>query len=659
MAHALLSLLLLLCTTDALAGRRTPMRICRANCGATIDACVAGGGAPKRCKRSVLRSCRRQGVAVCLPATTQHVAPSGIDDAICGTTDAPCRTIQWVVDRVPVGGAAEIKLAAGVYSDAATCPAGTTPNQAVACILNRRITLVGGFATTDWDTPDPDPSLTVIDGGDQARGVRVQRTGPAEAAASLVIEGVTIRNGRATGATSGTVDQTWAFGGGLLAEHAPVSLTRVVFRDNQAIGGNTSDPEGGRGAGGGIALNAASWSFDSAAATLEDVRFEGNQALGGTGVDKGGFALGGALFTYNASLDADGVVCVGNAATGGASSGNGVAAGERSDALGGAIAIEVGSVATLAHVQATGNVATGGSAPNGSGGGAYGGGVFAELATVTLRDALIEANTAQGGTGHNDDGRGSVATGGGLDAHQTTLTVERARIVGNLAQGGDGTVEGGPATGGGIALNFGAYPAGNVDTPFVLRNAVVADNAVGVGAGTLIGGGGGGASIQAATGTIEHATIAGNRLLDDRLLGAGVGLIAIPGWTTQAAITNTIIADHPDPAFNAGSWANAALWVAQGASAAVTRALFAGNAHDSNAGVSGGLNLPPGAITLTGALSAADAGFVAPGSPSHDYHLSPTSPARDQATSSTVVDDLDGEVRPAGGQSDIGADEIP
>ena len=41
----------------------------------------------------------------------------------------------------------------------------------------------------------------------------------------------------------------------------------------------------------------------------------------------------------------------------------------------------------------------------------------------------------------------------------------------------------------------------------------------------------------------------------------------------------------------------------------------------------------------------ADAGFVAPGSPDYDYHLSDTSPALDQATGSGETVDRDGTNR--------------
>jgi hypothetical protein len=50
----------------------------------------------------------------------------------------------------------------------------------------------------------------------------------------------------------------------------------------------------------------------------------------------------------------------------------------------------------------------------------------------------------------------------------------------------------------------------------------------------------------------------------------------------------------------------------------------------------------------------ADAGFAAPG----DYHLVPGSPAVDRAVGSSVAVDLEGNGRPAGAASDLGAYEL-
>ena len=58
-------------------------------------------------------------------------------------------------------------------------------------------------------------------------------------------------------------------------------------------------------------------------------------------------------------------------------------------------------------------------------------------------------------------------------------------------------------------------------------------------------------------------------------------------------------------------------------------------------------------------LTDSTADFVSPGPPDYDYHILPTSPAKDRATGSTTPEDIDGQTRPypTGGVSDIGADE--
>jgi hypothetical protein len=51
------------------------------------------------------------------------------------------------------------------------------------------------------------------------------------------------------------------------------------------------------------------------------------------------------------------------------------------------------------------------------------------------------------------------------------------------------------------------------------------------------------------------------------------------------------------------------------------------------------------------------ADFISPGAPDYDYHILGSSAARDQATGSTVIVDIDGESRTLFGEHDIGADE--
>jgi hypothetical protein len=618
---------------------------------------VDAGGRPRKCKRQVIRRCRQRGLGTCAPPGTRYVAPAGSDTAGCGTQASPCRNIQYVIDQlVPVGGSATIKAAAGTYDGLSSCPVGTAPNQAVACILNRQVTLLGGFVPPDWDNPNGDPASTVIDGKGLGRGVRVQRTNATAPSASLEMDGFTILNGLAQGMSQGDINQTYTFGGGMFSEDSTLTLRNVVFRANRAVGGTTNQSEGGRGSGGALAVSVYTPSASAPVASLQNVTFDGNQAHGGDGVDRGGYALGGALFTFGVALAGDTLVFQNNTAVAGSSNGSGTSGPETSDGLGGAVCVEMNSSADLRHVRATGNTATGGNAPNGEAGGAFGGGFFAELGTLTLTDAVVEQNLALGGDGRDPTGRGSLSEGGAIHTTRSALTLDRVVVVQNQARSGNGAMVGGAAGGGGVAVTFGS--GSGVDLPFTIRNSVIADNLVALGTGTLAGGGAGGLWIQGAVGTIEFTTIANNVLGDSHLFGGGIAVLDVSGWQTHATVRDSILANHTNPGVDPTSYGNAALYVAQNTTADVTTVLFANNLHDTNAGVSGGYNLPPGTVNMTGVLTAPDARFVAAGSPGEDYHLTVGSPAVDQATGTSVTVDLDGNARPSGAASDVGAYEL-
>jgi len=195
-----------------------------------------------------------------------------------------------------------------------------------------------------------------------------------------------------------------------------------------------------------------------------------------------------------------------------------------------------------------------------------------------------------------------------------------------------------------------------IEFPFTIRNTVIANNLATVTSDRLSGGGGGGLWIQGATGTVEHATIADNRLGRAHLLGGGVAMFPLTGLETRVAFINTIFANHTSPATDPAVDTNAALWVGHLATADVTAALFANNVHDTNADSEGGL--APGVFNFSTVLTALDAGFVSAGDPDDDYHLTAGSAAVDAAMPSSVSIDLDGNARPAGAAADLGAYEI-
>ena len=101
----------------------------------------------------------------------------------------------------------------------------------------------------------------------------------------------------------------------------------MVFRDNQALGGDTSSPYGGAAAGGGVALRACP------STTVENVVFESNRAEGGSGGDRGGFGIGGGMFTFETTLEAADLTFTNNRAVGGNSAGSSTAGGVRFDGV--------------------------------------------------------------------------------------------------------------------------------------------------------------------------------------------------------------------------------------------------------------------------------------------------------------------------------------
>jgi len=147
-----------------------------------------------------------------------------------------------------------------------------------------------------------------------------------------------------------------------------------------------------------------------------------------------------------------------------------------------------------------------------------------------------------------------------------------------------------------------------------------------------------------------QTTIARNHLGSTMVLGQG---LVVQPWGSLPAEVNlnySIVADH-----SGGGTLATAIAVQQGSALTFNHGLFAGNTKNTNAD---GSPVPVGTINgLSTMHSASSAGFVSPGSPNNNYHLRLDSPAKDQATSSAIVNDIDGQSRPYNGVSDLGADE--
>ena len=583
---------------------------------------------------------------------TIHVTPTGTDSPECGSADEPCQNIQYAVNQSTSGDT--ILVAGGTYtyqSSLDTCSFLVT--RAVVCLLNKHLTILGGYSPSNWSNPDPEANPTIIDGNNSRRGIAIEAYGTT---ASLHMEGFTIQNGLAQGLGSGGDFQTSATGGGIWAHGGSVNLRNVKLRNNRAIGGNTTTQYGGSGSGGGLSIQSPAGGVSS---TLELVVFEGNKALGGTGSQRGGLGYGGGIFTYEAIINANDVTFLNNIAQAGNSSGKGVdSSGLRADALGGGAGFAERSNVTLTNVTATGNQTIGGNAGTASdanGGGSFGGAFYAEGNTVSLTDAIIKANTATGGTATN----GGFSMGGGIMADSAHITMDRAQLIGNSSiSGASHTANGNagqPGGGGAYLTSF----AGLSGITANIVNTIVADNKIEVGSpGRFTGGGGAGMTIQAINADIVYSTFAHNEFVGPYLtqLTFGqalmlIGLYGESGKPASADIDYTIFASH----VNSDTDNTSALTIIRNSTANLNRGIFSNNTNNTNIN---NKPIPPGTIYgLSSMLQMGDLKFVSPGEPDCDYHLLPASPAIDMAPSSNIQVDVDGQPRPYNYIPDIGADE--
>lgn len=570
-------------------------------------------------------------------ANVIRVAPSGQDVPDCGSEALPCQTIQYAVNKAQPDDT--IRVAEGIYTwnpSDFTCQSRVGAH-AVVCVKNTRLTILGGYSTDHWGYAEPDQHPTIIDGQNAQRGVFVLNTA---GTTRLQMEGFTIQNGLGRGIPGRTGDDAiFAYGGGMFValggqavQGNEIVLRRMVFRNNQAIGENTSRSYGGSGVGGGLAVRSAYQ------LTLEHVVFEGNRAQSGTGAKRSGYAVGGGFHADRSHLFASHLTFINNVAISAPCSGNGRDTdGQSGDALGGGFAFH-GYDATLQHVLAEGNQALGGNATQNASM-AFGGALYVENGTLTVLDSVLRHNLVRGGDGAN----GALSAGGGIDAHNSSLFLERVQVIANTSRGGNAyNASGNAGSPGGGGIYIADFTGNSVVR---ITNSVIANNSVEFGdvGSTLVGGGGGGLWLQGTDDAIiTHTTIAANQLNKPPMQGHAVLLLKV-GTPAPSVVQfrYTIVADHK------ADVGVSALYVQQGCTARLERTLWAGNAK-ATAG--------EGSIQDSNPLFASSARFISPGPPRYDYHIDKGSAAKDQAVGSPVEVDIDGDERTSD-TPDIGADE--
>lgn len=567
--------------------------------------------------------------------STFHVdGASGQDSPSCGSSSAPCKSIQAAVQQAQSGDTILVAGSSGgtvyTYPGSSSCEA-ETGAPAVVCVFKKQLTIRGGYRAGSWGSADPASNLTIIDGQGEYRGVFVLSYNEPNAT-GLTLDGFTVRNGYGSGIGKRPGDDAlFGFGGGMFVEYAGTIVVRnATFDGNTARGGDRSSGYGGSGSGGAISFRQVT------NAQLLNVRFVKNKALGGAGSGRGGYSLGGGVFTYATTLYGNGLVFDANQSIAGNATGNGIDGGQRGDGFGGAASFQQGSTVLFENVVATNNLARGGDAVENSGG-AFGGAFKSEHATFTLRDADVSFNTAQGGNARN----GWLGFGGGVEGIDATLVLDRVRLIGNRAIGANGTTgDRGGAAGGAVNVNR-SNGSSNVGR-LTMTNCIVADNAALIGGGAnSLGGGGGALYGYNSTIVVDHSTFARNTT-NDTAYGSFIEVLedsteaGRPQMT--ATIRNSIISDH------AGTVPGIlAILSGNGSEIRFENGLYVNN--------SGGTY---GTIVGLSSMKSDEPDYKSPGSPDYDYHIGRKSGARDGATSGLAVD-IDGETRD--GKADFGADE--
>jgi parallel beta-helix repeat protein len=618
-----------------------------------------------------------------------HVAVGGD----CGGVSPCYSTIQEAVNASTNHD--EIRVAQGTYSDVSTAKGIT----AVVWIVNKKLTITGGYAIADWSTSDPAANPTVIDPRQSGVGIYINYQADI-GIGEVVIDGFSITGGNATKSGAGTDS-----GGGLFIEHT--THVRVTVRNSKIYANVAED-----GSGGGI------WNFHSDNMKVVDCEIYDNQGHGvaTSGSDntavinntvRNNVGYGIAVFTdYGGRTEIRGNRVFGHPnsgirlnsvkggsvtdnvvtdnQTGGGGGGldlsisavvvsNNVIRNNSAEIQGGGIncgpnnAIKNNLIESNAATLAIGNGGGGLYVDAGSGGSVLvadnqvianttpskGGGMMV-LGDVDVTGNTITDNVAGGAGGgivasakgrisENDVHGNRAKLGGGIDvAASFGLLLERNHVFDNRAANGDG---------GGIRLYGSFFMDVALDGNQVISNTA---SAKGGGiymecpkdadplaiANTVLAGNvaaaGSGLFSTGCKADLAYSTVSGNR----GSWGDGVGLYFRDPLSGAGPynIENSIVVKQTTG-------------IVAETGKAVLEATFWGSGPWVNDADSGGAGtVEPGTIVYHG-----DPAFVDP--THHDYHIAEASPVRNKGADTWTSIDMDGQTRPKGA-TDIGADEF-
>jgi hypothetical protein len=327
-------------------------------------------------------------------AATILVATTGVDSATCGTAPAPCKTIQFALDKAAPGDAVDVR--AGTYAECILVAPGTgvggvlLENEGFDTAQTTFATVLDGTGVCDAASAAPGPVAVVFD--------------------QSTIQGFTIKNG---------------------GDSVVVGLGAVTIATNKISAGSTTS------IGGGIYLATGANLTDPAA----KARIAGNTIDSCTAdFDGGALYVDASASGVPSVVEIDGNTITTNTAGGAAG------------AFGGGIAVftDTASSTDVSTVTITANTITGNTAKNATSGTqfAYGGGIFVATGGASglgAESVTIGGSTA--GTGNIIRGNGSEGLGGGVSVNLQPVPGATHAIV---VQGNAITSNTGSKAGGGI-----------------------------------------------------------------------------------------------------------------------------------------------------------------------------------------------------------------